>query len=114
MEVVAFKVGGQRYGLEEDHARVLAAKLRDFAAGKYPAEVAQIELAEAWLAGTSPLADEIDQWRAEERTDPIVLERGGRAEAAYAILSRTYSDGWDSQQVGALRDALREYLGLNP
>ena len=30
----------------------------------------------------------------------------------YAVLSQMYSDGWDSQQVSELREALRDYLGI--
>jgi len=110
MEVVAFDVEGQRFGLEEDYARVLSSKLRELARGDYAADVVTIYLREDWRTIATSLADRIDQWRAEDRTGAITLERDGYAESAYAVLPRTYSDGWGSQQVSGLWAALREYL----
>jgi hypothetical protein len=62
-------------------------------------------------AGSVTLADRLDEWLATDRDDPLVLERGGDAEAAFALLKETYSDAWDSNEIGALREALRAYLG---
>src|SRR5207245_222315 len=115
MEVLSFALDGQRYGFEEAHAYELSKKLRAFAAGGYRDDVSEIAssgLEPEWLTRAASLADRVDQWLAEERADAILLERGGFAEPACAVISRMYSDGWDSQQVSELRTALGRYLGL--
>src|SRR6266566_2332779 len=96
MEAMAFEVAGRRNALEEDHARDAPPKLREFARGNHSQDVVLLEnlgFDRRWIEGAVPLADHIDQWYAEERTDAIVLE-GLEAEAMYAILTLTYSDAW--------------------
>lgn len=116
VEAVAFEVAGQRYALEEDHARDAPPKLRAFANGDYAADVETLEragISRRWITGAVPLADHIDQWYAEERADAIVLD-GLEAEAAYAILTLTYSDGWAASGRYRLWAGLGRHLGFGP
>jgi hypothetical protein len=111
VEVVRFRVMEEVYGPEDEQVRLWPGKLRDFARGDYPPpEIAGLD--SSWLGTAPELANRIDQWRVEDRDDAIALVRGEGAEALFAVLGQTYSDGWDSQQVSALYDALRAYLGL--
>jgi hypothetical protein len=43
MEAIGFELTGQRYALEEDHARDAPPKLRRFAQGDHPADVDDLE-----------------------------------------------------------------------
>jgi hypothetical protein len=113
VEAIAFEVAGQRNALEEDHARDAPPKLRGLANGEYPQDVADLEnlgFDPRWIGGAVALADHIDRWYAEERTDAIVLD-GLEAEAMYAILSLTYSDGWAASGRYRLWAALGNHLG---
>jgi hypothetical protein len=65
-----------------------------------------------WLDGAVPLADRVDRWAAEDRDDAIALADDVQARAAYAVLSITYSDGWDAREVSELWGALGKFLGL--
>ena len=117
MEVVGFEVGGTRYGVEPHHARIFSQKLREFARGEYAGDLAEIKRrtrldAAEWLDGAVPLADRVDRWAAEDRDDAIALADDVQARAAYAVLSITYSDGWDAREVSELWDALGMFLGL--
>lgn len=117
MEVVGFEVDGTRYGLEPQYARIFSQKLREFARGEYAGDLAEIKRragldAAEWLDGAVPLADRVDRWAAEDRDDAIALADDVQARAAYAVLSITYSDGWDAREVSELWGALGKFLGL--
>jgi hypothetical protein len=113
MEIVRFDVDGTVYGPEIEHAAIVSKKLREFASGAYDGEhIAEIGLGTEWVAHAASVADQIDERRATGHEEPIPLRQDGSAIAMYAVLSQTYSDGWDSQQVSELRDALRNYLGI--
>ncbi len=116
MEIVAFEIGGTRYGLELRHARIFSEKLREFARGEHEADLVEINRrtgldAAQWLDSAEPLADRIDRWVAEDRADAIGLDDGAEARAAYAVLSLTYSDGWDAREISELWAGLRNLLG---
>jgi len=118
MEIVAFEIDGTRHGLELRHARIFSEKLREFARGEHEADLVEINRrtgldAAQWLDGAEPLADRIDRWVAEDRTDAIALDDGAQARAAYAVLSITWSDGWDAREVSELWAASRNLLGLD-
>ncbi len=118
MDVVGFEVDGTRYGLELQHARLFSQKLREFVRGEYVGDLAEIKRrtgldAAEWLDGAVPLADRVDRWVAEDRTDAIALGDDVQARAAYAVLSITYSDGWDAREVSELWAALGKLLGLD-
>jgi hypothetical protein len=117
VDVVGFEVDGTRYGLELQHARIFSRKLREFARGEYAGDLAEIKRrtrldAAEWLDGAVPLADRVDRWTAEDRDDAIPLGDDVQARAAYAVLSITYSDGWDDREVFELWIALGTFLGL--
>jgi hypothetical protein len=117
MDVVGFEVDGTRYGLEPQHARIFSQKLREFARGEYVGDLTEIKrrtglAAAEWLDGAVPLADRVDRWVAEHRTDAIALGDDVQARAVYAVLSITYSDGWDTREVSELWAALGKFLGL--
>ncbi len=113
MEIVRFDVGGTVYGPETEQVEIVSNKLRAFASGTYDGEhIAEIGLGTKWVTHAASVADQIDERRATGHEEPIPLTQDGSALAMYAVLSQTYSDGWDSQQVSELRDALREYLGI--
>jgi glycerol dehydrogenase-like iron-containing ADH family enzyme len=113
MEIVRFDVGGTVYGPETEQVEIVSNKLRAFANGTYDGEhIAEIGLGTQWVTHAASVADQIDERRATGHEEPIPLTQDGSALAMYAVLSQTYSDGWDSQQVSELRDALREYLDI--
>ena len=118
VDVVGFEVEGTRYGLELQHARIFSQKLREFARGEYAGDLAEIKRrtgldAAEWLDGAVPLADRVDRWAAEDRDDAIALADDVQARAAYAVLSITYSDGWEAREVSELWAALGKLFGLD-
>jgi hypothetical protein len=110
------RLRGRRHALRARTAirADLSQKLREFARGEYAGELAEIKRrtgldAAEWLDGAVPLADRIDRWAAEDRDDAIALADDLQARAAYAVLSITYSDGWDARDVSDLWGALGSF-----
>lgn len=116
MEGIAFEVAGERFSVELDSATDMASTALAFANGRHTEDVDELErrgLDRRWLAGSRALADQINEWRAKNRTDAIALD-GHKAEAAYAVLSKTPSiDSRTDHGRQDLWEALGRYLG-NP
>lgn len=91
-------------------------KLRDFSTGEYPDDVARLEthgVPRSWLEGASELADRINKSYATQDMTPIILH-GRIAEALYAVMILSYSDGWAVSDRYRLWTGLGGYLGFGP
>jgi len=83
MEVVYFRLGGGVFGIEPSHADAIAARNPKCA-----------------------LAVQIFHRLATDSYEPVELDAPGYEADAWAAISTMYSEGSDSQQVSALREAL--------
>jgi len=87
---VVFEVDGTHVPFSEPEARVLTDKLRGYAAGKYPKDVAALAssgIDPSWLEGALSAADAIQDALPETREGAILLDANSKATAAiYAVL----------------------------
>jgi hypothetical protein len=86
---IAFEVSGALFTLPEGQATILAEKLRLFAAGGFRDDVRKLEqlgTSRAWLAGAREAADRIEMALVDERSGPVRLVRGDRADAVFQVL----------------------------
>jgi hypothetical protein len=92
-DTVVFEVDGQEVALSRGGATLLAEKLRNYAAGQYGKDVADLAAVGSgpeWLEGARSAADAIEDTLTGTRSGPIPLDSGGQAaNAVYAVLCLT-------------------------
>jgi hypothetical protein len=111
---VVFNVDENSVSLSEPEARILAERLRLFAAGKFEGDVAHLAAKGTdpeWVEGARALADAIEDVLTATRTGAIPLDAKGRAaDAAFAALALSPLVSTDatsglSRLYNAIRDA---------
>jgi hypothetical protein len=106
---VTFEVSSDLFTLPEGQATILAEKLRLFAAGQFRDDVRKLEelgTSRAWLAGTREAADRIEMALVDERSGPVRLVRGDRADAVFQVLRLSYVDASGRAGAAGLVEAL--------
>jgi hypothetical protein len=97
---VVFEVEAQQVDLSRDESAVVAEKLRNYAAGQYPRDVADLAtlgVDRSWLEGARAAADAIEATLAEARTGAIPLDANGKAaHAVFAVLRLSGPTAFDA------------------
>jgi hypothetical protein len=114
-DTVVFEVDGVSVLLAHSSAALLAEKLRNYAAGRYDrdvADLAKLGTDPVWLEGARAAADAIEDVLTETRPGPVPLDSAGKAAGAvYAVLRLTgpvFSDATsDVAQLHAVLDRNR-------
>src|SRR5712692_7913045 len=77
-----FEIDGGRFDLSEPEARILGERLRGFAAGIYPDDVAllsRLGTDPQWVEGARAIADAIEDVLTTTREGPIPVDPDGKA-----------------------------------
>jgi hypothetical protein len=113
-DVVGFEIDGRFCELPEPQARILAERLRGFAAGIYPDDVALLSTLGTdpeWVKGALATADAIEDVLTTARTGAIPIDPNGKAaDALFHALRLSGPVSFDAtsglaQLYAALRDA---------
>jgi hypothetical protein len=111
---VVFQVDCRHVTLSEPEGRMLGERLRGFAAGNFPADVALLAkhgTDPEWVEGARALADAIEDVLTTTREGPIPIDAKGKAaNAALAALALSLPVSYDatsglSRLYNAIRDA---------
>ena len=108
--VTAFEFSERLYRVTYDEARLLAEKLRNYAKGTFPSDIAlasQLSGNPNWTDGALAVADCIEDVLVDRFTGPVPLE-GKAAEATFWTLRLMQGLGGSTHpsDIAALRDAL--------